>query len=130
MRVALELFIRSKAAREDEALADFVVRRFGREFLDYAINPFVAGVYAGSPENLSVRYAFPKLQALEDKYGSVLLGAILGARARAKSLEVEKAKAKKLSFDTGLQALVDALYFRLKPDVLLQSKVTKPEANS
>ena len=35
------------------------------EFLEYAINPFVAGVYAGDPERLSVRHSFPKLHALE-----------------------------------------------------------------
>ena len=43
----------------------FVVRRLGQEFLDYAINPFVAGVYAGDPTKLSVQHAFPKLHALE-----------------------------------------------------------------
>jgi protoporphyrinogen/coproporphyrinogen III oxidase len=43
------------------AFAEFVIRRLGKEFLDYAINPFVAGVYAGNPEELSVKSAFPKL---------------------------------------------------------------------
>ena len=38
----------------DESVAEFVVRRLGREFLDYAINPFVGGVYAGDPKRLSV----------------------------------------------------------------------------
>ena len=43
-----------------QSVADFVKRRLGKEFLDYAINPFVAGVYAGNPEELSVKSAFPK----------------------------------------------------------------------
>jgi oxygen-dependent protoporphyrinogen oxidase len=60
----------------DESVADFVVRRLGREFLDYAINPFVAGVYAGDPRRLSVQHAFPKLHALEREHRSLLLGAI------------------------------------------------------
>ncbi len=59
----------------EESVSDFVVRRLGREFLDYAVNPFVGGVYAGDPNRLSVRYAFPKLHALEQQHGSLLRGA-------------------------------------------------------
>ena len=58
-----------------ESVAGFVERRLGREFLDYAINPFVGGVYAGDPRLLSVREAFPKLHALEQEHGSLLRGA-------------------------------------------------------
>jgi len=39
-----EPFRRRAAADLEESLAEFVLRRLGREFLDYAINPFVAGV--------------------------------------------------------------------------------------
>ena len=53
-------------------MADFVRRRLGVEFLDYAINPFVAGVYAGDPERLSVKHAFAKLYDLEQRYGSLI----------------------------------------------------------
>jgi protoporphyrinogen/coproporphyrinogen III oxidase len=60
----------------EESVADFVVRRLGREFLDYAVNPLVGGVYAGDPETLSVRHAFPKLRALEQDHGSLLRGAL------------------------------------------------------
>src|SRR5690606_40600235 len=48
-----------------QSLAEFVKRRLGKEFLDYVINPFVAGVYAGTPEELSVKSAFPKLRSEE-----------------------------------------------------------------
>ena len=52
-----EPFRRPASADKEESLAEFVIRRLGREFLDYAINPFVAGVYAGDPERLSVKHA-------------------------------------------------------------------------
>jgi len=58
LRIAAETVIRTKPASEDESLAEFVIRRLGREFLDYAINPFVAGIYAGDPARLSVKHAF------------------------------------------------------------------------
>ena len=91
-RLMAEPFIRRAPANEEESLAKFVRRRIGREFLDYAINPFVAGVYAGAPETLSVREAFPKLHALEQRYGSLILGQILGARARKRERGGSKKK--------------------------------------
>jgi oxygen-dependent protoporphyrinogen oxidase len=75
LRVLAEPFIRRGNA-EDESLADLVRRRLGREVLAYAIEPFVAGIYAGNPEKLSARYAFPKLWNLERNYGSFIRGAM------------------------------------------------------
>ena len=108
-RLALEPFIRRQDAREEEVIAHFVRRRLGHEFLDYAIEPFVAGIYAGNPERLSVPGAFPKLHALEQRYGSLILGAILGARERRKRAETAKNTAKSFSFARGMQTLTDAL---------------------
>ncbi len=108
-RLALEPFIRRQGAGEEEVIAHFVRRRLGREFLDYAIEPFVAGIYAGDPERLSVPAAFPKLHALEQRYGSLILGAILGARERRKRAETAKNTAKSFSFRGGMQTLTDAL---------------------
>ena len=116
-RLLVEPFIRRAAADAEESLATFVRRRIGREFLDYAINPFVAGVYAGSPKQLSVREAFPKLHALEQRYGSLILGQLLGARERKRQGEVSRKNAPKFSFDQGLQTLTDALGQRLKEQI-------------
>jgi len=74
-RLALEPF-RPRGLRDDESVAEFVARRLGREFLDYAVNPFVGGVYAGDPRRLAVRHAFPKLHALEREHGSLLRAAL------------------------------------------------------
>lgn len=92
-------------ASHEESIADFVTRRLGREFLDYAINPFVAGVYAGNPSELSVQAAFPKLYALEEKYGGLLKGAIMGMRERKKRLEKAKVSAKLFAFKSGMGIL-------------------------
>jgi oxygen-dependent protoporphyrinogen oxidase len=108
-RLALEPFIARQPAGEEEVIARFVRRRLGREFLDYAIEPFVAGIYAGDPERLSVPAAFPKLHALEQRYGSLILGAVLGARERRRRAETAKNTAKSFSFRQGMQTLTDAL---------------------
>jgi oxygen-dependent protoporphyrinogen oxidase len=44
--------------------------------LEYAVGPFVSGVYAGDPDKLSVRWAVRKIHALEVKHGSLIRGAI------------------------------------------------------
>ncbi len=92
-----------------ESLGDFVTRRLGSEFLDYAINPFVAGVYAGHPNHLSVEAGFPRLHGLEREYGSLFVGAIRGARARRKSTDVAKDRARLVSFRQGMSHLPKAL---------------------
>ena len=87
------------AGDREESVADFVVRRLGREFLDYAINPFVGGVYAGDPARLSLRHAFPKLHALEREHGSLLRGALARRNARGGP------KGRIFSFPDGLEEL-------------------------
>jgi oxygen-dependent protoporphyrinogen oxidase len=109
LRLLKEPFIPPTDPAGDTTLADFVRRRLGGEFLDYAINPFVAGVYAGNPEELSVRSGFPKLWELEQKHGSLIKGAIMGARERRKRKTVSKQSARLFSFRNGMQEMVDAL---------------------
>jgi protoporphyrinogen/coproporphyrinogen III oxidase len=104
-----EIFVPPAPAGVEESIADFVRRRLGAEFLDYAIDPFVSGVYAGDPERISVSAAFPRLYALEQKYGSLIKGQIMGARERKKSAEKAKNTAGSFSFLGGMQALTDAL---------------------
>lgn len=117
-----------RAPRRDgveESIADFVRRRLNREFLDQAIDALVAGIYAGDPEKLSVQQAFPKLAALEEKYGSLIKGQIFGAKDRKRSGEVAKDRAPKFSFDEGLQVLPDTLRAQLGAALRLDAPVTK-----
>ncbi len=85
LALAREPFIAPAPPDREETVAAFVRRRLGDEFLDYAIEPFVAGIYAGDPDQLSVQAAFPRLHALEQRYRSLIRGQILGARERARA---------------------------------------------
>ena len=125
LAVLREPFVPPRRDGVEESIAGFVVRRLGREFLDHAIDAMVAGVYAGDPGALSVQQAFPKLAALEAKYGSLIKGQILGARARRKSGEIAKDRAPKFSFDEGLQVLPDTLRERLGDAVRLNTAITR-----
>ncbi len=104
-----EPFVRPAPAGAEETVAAFVRRRLGSEFLDYAIEPFVAGIYAGDPEKLSVPAAFPRLFALEQGYGSLIRGQIAGSRERKRRAEKAKNAAVSFSFREGMQTLTDAL---------------------
>jgi len=120
-----EPFVAPAPPDVEETVAALVLRRLGREFLDYAINPLVAGIYAGDPARLSVKQAFPKLHALEQRYGSLIKGQIFGARERKRRAEVSKQNAPKLSFRDGLQTLIDRLRRELGDAVRLQATVTR-----
>lgn len=98
-RVLSEFFRRGKGSA-DETLAAFVRRRFSDEAVEKVLKPFVAGIYAGDPEQLLVKQAFPQLADYEQKYGSVLRGMMKsGGGGRKQSY----------SFKGGMQGLAKAL---------------------
>ena len=106
----------------DESVADFTRRRLGREVLDYAIAPFVGGVFAGSPEDLSVEHAFRRLATLEDKHGSLFLGAIRRALASSDA-ETPDVPSGLFSFRDGLQTLPNAVAEALGDRITLNAPV-------
>jgi oxygen-dependent protoporphyrinogen oxidase len=83
-KIASEPFRRTRPPSKEESVADFVRRKFGHEILEYLVAPFVSGVYAGDPEKLSLRAAFPTLEEWEREYGSVLRGAMKSRPAEDK----------------------------------------------
>jgi oxygen-dependent protoporphyrinogen oxidase len=83
-KIASEAFKRTRPPSEEETVANFVRRKFGHEILEYLVAPFVSGVYAGNPEQLSLKAAFPSLDQWERDYGSVLRGAMKSRPAKAK----------------------------------------------
>jgi oxygen-dependent protoporphyrinogen oxidase len=99
---------RKKGNNPEESLASLVRRRLGISFLDYAIDPFIGGIYAGDPNTLIPKYALPKLHKLEQQYGSFIGGAI--AKKKEKKTEREKKASKKVfSVKGGLEKLIHEL---------------------
>lgn len=92
----------------DETLSSMVLRRLGKSFLEYAVDPFVSGIYAGDPARLIPRFALPKLYALEQNYGSFIRGAIAKSR-EPKTEAMKKATKEVFSVRGGLKNLVAAL---------------------
>jgi oxygen-dependent protoporphyrinogen oxidase len=75
-RILTEICRRTSPPPSDESIAAFVRRKFGDELLERLVAPFVSGIYAGDPDKLSLRAAFPKLHEYETRFGSVLRGAM------------------------------------------------------
>ncbi len=112
LRLLSELFVRRRVRPADVSLEDFVRDHFGQELVDYGLNPFVSGVYAGDPRKLSARHSFPKLWELEQRHGSIIRGQIAEAKARKASGKPKPAGGI-ISFARGLQTLPDTLADRL-----------------
>ena len=111
----------------EESIATFVRRRFNQEIVDYVANPFVAGIYAGDPEQLSVRHALPKLYGLERTHGSIIkaFGGMMRARKRDADATATAMAGGIVSFRAGLQELPDALARELHAEIRLKAPVTQ-----
>jgi oxygen-dependent protoporphyrinogen oxidase len=98
LRLLKEPWIGRPPEGAEESIAAFVRRRLGQSFLDYAVGPFVSGVYAGDPERLSVRWAVPRIWKLEQDHGSLLRGAFARRKGPAPGGAM-------ISFRDGLETL-------------------------
>ncbi|MDR3061314.1 MAG: protoporphyrinogen oxidase [Dysgonamonadaceae bacterium] len=127
--ILLEPF-RKKGVDPDEPLAGLARRRLGQSFLDYAIDPFISGIYAGNPGELVTRYALPKLYTLEQSYGSFIKGAI--AKSKEPKTEQQKKVSKAVfSVEGGLSNLVNALVEEIGAgNILLNVNPVVSEAGS
>lgn len=123
LRIMAEPFIGKSNDGYYQSMAQFVKRRLGEEFLDYAIDPFVSGVFAGDPHKLSVKSAFPKLYRLEEVYGGLVKGMIKGAKERKKRAEQSKQSAKMFSFINGMQSFPKAIAQKLKNNIHYECRV-------
>ena len=111
LRLLKEPFVPGRPADlEDESVASFFERRFGPEAARYGAGPMVSGVYAGDPDTLSTRSAFPKLWEAEGAAGSVIRGFLRKKERKAGDPPAApRHRARTLTFDSGLYLLIETL---------------------
>ena len=109
-RMAADLFLPRKSTNgtTDESLASFVRRRLGVEALERMAQPMVGGIYTADPETLSLRATLPRFLEMEREHRSLILAMLRQGRAQ-KSGTSGARYSLFLSFDRGVQVLVDAL---------------------
>jgi protoporphyrinogen/coproporphyrinogen III oxidase len=123
-RLARDMFGRSEPPEQDESVTGFVRRKFSEELLDRLVGPFVSGIFAGDPEKLSLRSAFPPMYEAEKSTGSVIRGIM-------KQMKVRKGSGQRptlLSFRSGNETLVRALAGTLGPALRLESEAKRVDA--
>ncbi len=104
LRMLAEPFIFSRG-RPDESVSEFITRRLGREVLEKAIEPFIAGTLAGDPDRTSAAAALPRLKALEQRYRSLAIGVVASRIARRRTACTTDT----FSFRNGMGTLTDTL---------------------
>ena len=105
----------------DESVAAFIRRKFSARLLDRLVGPFVSGIYAGDPERLSVRSAFPQLYEAELATGSVVRGMLRLAKSRKGPRE----RPTLLAFREGNKTLIRTLANKLGPALHTETAATE-----
>jgi oxygen-dependent protoporphyrinogen oxidase len=118
-RIARDAFGTTHAPEQDESIAAFARRKFGEEPLDRLVAPFVSGIYAGDPERISLRAAFPQVYEAEKSAGSIIRGMIRAAKTR----EGPRERSTLLSFRNGNETLVRALAQKMGSHLRLEAEV-------
>jgi len=118
LRLLLEPFARPRRD-QDESVEDFFRHRLGRHAVERLVDPFVSGVYAGDPRQLSMRSVFPALKEGVDRKGSLLRWAVSRARAAGRARRergTPRSRPQLFSFKEGLGQWPRALEAALGPD--------------
>lgn len=120
LRILREPWTKPAQAGIDETVASFGERHLGREAVDQLIGPFVTGVFAGDPHDMSVASTLPVMIQLEKEGSGSLIKAMLRRRKAKKAAGIKNgggpkseglvgASGKMTSFDNGMAVLTGAL---------------------
>ena len=124
LRVAAEVLIPAKKDDEDETLQSFGYRRVGKEMTDAFLDPMVAGIFASSPDKISVNSAFPAVVKLEKEYGGLFKGMLKKKKKDAGPGGVL------MSFKGGVSAFIDSLSNSLDIDIKKDTNIQSMEKDS
>jgi len=127
-----DIFGKSESPEPDESVAGFIRRKFSPPLLDRLVGPFVSGIYAGDPEKLSLRAAFPILYEAEKAAGSITRGVfkVIKQRKSANGTQPQAPKEKPTlqTFRDGNETLIRAIAGRLGERLTCGTEVTRIEA--
>ena len=116
-----EPFSRSSPPADDESVAAFTRRKFKPELLELLVGPFVSGIYAGDPEKISIRAAFPSIYEAERAAGSI----VRGMRTLSKKRKGPRIKPALASFRRGNQTIIQSLVQKLGDSIRPGVRVTQ-----
>lgn len=122
LRLAAEFFVPPRRASQDESLAEFATRRFGREVFQRLVQPLISGIYTADPYKLSMQATLSRFVMWEKTYGSLIRASWRLRRKNAPKGEtadaLQGAGARYGAFVAprqGMQSLIDTLVRKLPP---------------
>jgi oxygen-dependent protoporphyrinogen oxidase len=111
LAILIEVLRTTHPPEPDESIAEFTRRKFSGELLDRLVGPFVSGVYAGDPEEISLRAAFPSVYEAEKSAGSVVRGMFRAAKTA--TVSQPRRRPSLISFRSGNGSVISALADKL-----------------
>jgi oxygen-dependent protoporphyrinogen oxidase len=137
LRFAMEPLIPRKRDSEDESVASFVTRRFGKLAVARMFDPLMSGIYAGNVNELSINSTLKVFAAFERESGSVVRGMFARIRQRRKengevlrkdvdelyTTSKNPMSGKLLSFRGGMNEIIDALEKQLNPNIRTSTSI-------
>ncbi len=121
LRTLAEPWMPARKAGDDESLARFITRRFGRGMLEGIAGPMMAGIYVADPHRLSLLATFPQFAKMEREHGS-LTRAMLAMKKKA-AQSTRKPPPMFMSLRGGIGELSAALIASVKAEVRTQTLV-------
>lgn len=121
LRVAWEYFTPAKKDTSDETLQSFGYRRVGKEMTDVFLDAMVAGIFASTPDKISVLSAFPAVVKLEQEYGGLFRGMIAKKKKEAGPGGVL------MSFEKGVSTFIQRLTQAMNAQIRTNTPVRKIE---
>ncbi|MCP3868441.1 MAG: protoporphyrinogen oxidase [Gammaproteobacteria bacterium] len=103
-RLLAEILI-PRGNNRSESVSSFISRRLGKEILETAIEPFIAGTLGSDADQASAEAVLPRLTELERRYGSITLGMLVNRLIKRNRLN----RARSFSFRNGMSELTDNL---------------------
>lgn len=114
LKILLEPFMSKH--KENTSVFEFISKRFGKEFHDKLIVPFITGIYAGNTKKMSAKHTLKILWNLEQSHGSILKGIL-----KSKSNK----KIKSFNFPKGLNQLTSKIALKLIDKIKFNFVVTQ-----
>ncbi|MFN3917085.1 MAG: protoporphyrinogen oxidase [Flavobacteriales bacterium] len=112
-RIFLELFKKPYAPESKATLGAVAERHFGKEVVDYILNPIITGIYASDPYDLELSSSFPVIEKAIRNRGSIIKGMV----AQAKENKSQNVDRRIFNFNGGQSQLIAALSEKLSIEI-------------
>ena len=114
LRLIIEIFIPKH--NRNVSVKSFFKKRFGNNFEEIFVEPFLTGIYAGETNKMSTKHVLNKIWNMEQKSGSIIIDTL----KRKKKLN----KSRSFNFKNGLIDFVLAINKNISNKIILKSEVT------